>query len=152
MSAYTLVERVTATLKVMGLRPVVVEEAAPFLNKSRLWDPQGNPWTPATLRAYLDEHNIRPEVLPDMAGFEFGTFDGWNARSILRAIDRGPDETEDALRQAIIDDPAVRRDVIEVCAVVNDNPYEPGLYRRWLDFARRHDEQQEADHEGPGTD
>ena len=105
MSEYTLVERVTATLKVMGLRPVVVEEAAPFLNKSKLWDPQGRPWTPAR----------------------------------LRVIDRGPDATEDALRQAIVDDPAVRRDVIEICSTVNDNSYDPGLYRRRLDFARRHD-------------
>ena len=137
--APTLKERVTATLKVMGLRPVIAAEAAPFLNESNLRDPQGNPWTPATLRAYLDEHDIRPEVLPAMAGFVFGTFDGWNARSILRAIDRGPDETEDALRQAIIDDPEVRRDVIEVCAAVNDDPYRPGLYRRWLNFARQHE-------------
>ena len=134
----TLEEQVTVALKVMGMRPVCVAEAAPFLNKSRLWDPQGNPWTPASLRAYLDEHDIRPEMLPDMAGFEFVVPDKeWNARSILRAIERGPDETEDALRQAIVDDPAVRRDVIEVCGAVNDNPYEPGLYRRWIDFARR---------------
>ena len=134
----TLEEQVTAALKVMGLRPVVVEEAAPHLNARRIVDPQGRPWTPASLRAYLDEHDIRPEVVPDLSHFEFVVPDKeWNARSILRAIERGPDETEDALRQAIVDDPEVRRDVIEVCAAVNDNPYEPGLYRRWIDFARR---------------
>ena len=134
----TLVERVTATLKVMGLRPVAVAEAAPFLNKSNLRDPQGRPWTPATLRVYLDAHDIRPEVVPDMANFKFVVPDReWNARSILRAIERGPDETEDRLRQAILDAPAVRRDVIKVCAAVNDNPYEPGLYRRWLAYARQ---------------
>lgn len=135
----TLEERVAATLKVMGLRPVCVDEAAPHLNARRIVDPQGNPWTPATLRAYLDAHDIRPEVLPDMANFVFGTFTGWNARSILRAIERGPDATEDTLRQAIVDDPDVRREVIEICSTVNDNPYEPGLYRRWLDFARQHE-------------
>ena len=128
-----------ATLKVMGLRPVCVDEAAPHLNARRIVDPQGNPWTPATLRAYLDAHDIRPEVLPDMANFVFGTFTGWNTRSILRAIERGPDATEDTLRQAIVDDPDVRREVIEICSTVNDNPYEPGLYRRWLDFARQHE-------------
>ena len=128
-----------ATLKVMGLRPVCVDEAAPHLNARRIVDPQGNPWTPATLRAYLDAHDIRPEVLPDMANFVFGTFTGWNARSILRAIERGPDATEDTLRQAIVDDPDVRREMIEICSTVNDNPYEPGLYRRWLDFARQHE-------------
>ena len=128
-----------ATLKVMGLRPVCVDEAAPHLNARRIVDPQGNPWTPATLRAYLDAHDIRPEVLPNMANFVFGTFTGWNARSILRAIERGPGATEDTLRQAIVDDPDVRREVIEICSTVNDNPYEPGLYQRWLDFARQHE-------------
>ena len=135
----TLEEQVAATLKRLGLCPVCVDEAAPHLNERHIHDPQGRPWTPATLRAYLDAHNIRPEVLPDMAHFVFGTFTGWNARSILRAIERGPDATEDALRQAILDDPEVRRDVIEVCSTVNDNPYEPCLYRRWLDFARQHE-------------
>ncbi len=143
----TLEEQVTVALKVMGMRPVCVAEAAPHLNARRIVDPQGRPWTPASLRAYLDEHNIRPEVVPDLSHFEFVVPDKeWNARSILRAIERGPDETEDALRQAIVDDPAVRRDVIEVCAAVNDNPYEPGLYRRWIDFARQHEARP---HEGP---
>ena len=123
----------------MGLRPVCVGGARPRLNERRIVDPQGRPWMPATLRAYLDAHNIRPEVVPDLSHFVFGTSTGWNARSILRAIDRGPEETEDALRQAIVADPEVRRDVIAVCGRVNDNPYEPGLYRRWLDFARQQD-------------
>lgn len=43
------------------------------------------------------------------------------------------------MQQLVRDDAAVRRAVIDICAVVNDNPYDPGLYARWLAFARQHD-------------
>ena len=77
-----------------------------------------------------------------MSGFQFCTFTGWNARPILRTVERGSDETADALRQAIVDNPAVRGEAIEACAAVNADPYRPGLYRTWLYFA--------CQHEGPG--
>jgi len=64
----------------------------------------------------------------------------WNGRSILRAIERGPDETEDRLRRAIKDDPDVSRAVIRLCSTVNDNPYDPGLYARWLAHARQNEQ------------
>ena len=136
----TLKERVEATLKVLGLRPVRPDEGASYLNKCSLPDPRGNAWTPETLTVYLAEHNIRPEVLPDLSHFEFVVPDReWNARSILRAIERGPDETEDKLRMAIVQDCEVRRDVIHLCSTVNDSPYQPGIYREWLDFALQYD-------------
>ena len=135
----TLKDQVEASLKVLGLRPVVPAEGAAHLNGYGLADPHGQPWTAASLTAYLDAHNIRPEVLPDLSHFKFAVPDReWNGRSILRAIERGPDETEDRLRRAIRDDPDVRRDVIRLCSTVNDNPYDPGLYARWLDFARQY--------------
>lgn len=136
----TLKDQVEASLKMLGLRPVVPAEGAAHLNGYGLADPQGHAWTPETLAAYLEKHNIRPEVLPDLSHFEFAVPDReWNGRAILRAIERGPDETEDRLRRAIRDDPDVRRAVVRLCSTVNDNPYDPGLYARWLDFARRHD-------------
>jgi len=60
-----------------------------------------------------------------------------NSRNILRTIERGFDEEQDELRRLIRDDAAVRQAVIRICSVVNDNPYDPGLYDRWLAFARR---------------
>ena len=135
---YPLEERVAATLKTLGLRPVVPEEGAAYLNKVGLTDPQGHAWTPETLVAYLKEHDIRPETVPDMRHFKFVEPERqWNGRSILRTIERGPEDAEAALRQVIADDPEVRRDVIHFCETVNDNPYDPGLYDRWLAFARR---------------
>lgn len=136
----TLEEQATATLKRLGLRPVCPGEGAAHLNARRIHDPQGNPWTPATLAAYLDEHDIRPEVVPDLSHFAFVVPDReWNRRSILRAIERSPDATEDKLRQAIVDDPAVRREVIHLWSTVNDSPWPPGIYREWLEFARQHE-------------
>ena len=132
--------RVRANLKVLGLRPVSPEEGAAHLNAVGLPDADGQAWTPASLAAYLEEHNIRPDVVPDMRHFKFVVPERpWNARSILRAIERGPEDAEAALRQAIVDDPEVRRDVIHFCETVNDCPYRPGLYREWRDFARQHD-------------
>ena len=46
----------------------------------------------------------------------------------------GPDATGDRLREAIVDAPEVRRDIIHLGSTVNDNPYPPGIYREWLDF------------------
>ncbi len=136
----TLEEQVSAALKMRGLRPVCVAEAAPHLNEIQIHDPQGKPWTPCNLRSYLDTHGIRPEVVPDLSHFVFVECEhAWNGRSILRTIERGPDAAEDALQQAIVDDPEVCRDVIGVCVAVNDDPYRAGLYRRWLDFARQQD-------------
>lgn len=43
---YPLEKRVAATLKTLGLRPVVPEEGAAYLNKVGLMDPQGHTWTP----------------------------------------------------------------------------------------------------------
>lgn len=134
----TLKDRVEANLKMLGLRPVYPEEGAAHLNRYGLADPQGHAWTPKSLAAYLEEHNIHPEVLPDLSHFEFVVPDReWSGRAILRAIERGPDETEDELRQAIVEDPEVRRAVIHLCSTVNDNPYQPGIYKEWLGFARQ---------------
>ncbi|MCY3660180.1 MAG: hypothetical protein OXG36_14330 [Caldilineaceae bacterium] len=135
----TLPEQVEASLKVLGLRPVVPEEGAARLNKVGLADPQGNAWTPETLAAYLDEHNIRPEVLPDLSHLiPWNEGRSWtDPDRILRAIERGPDATADELRRVIKDDPEVRRAVIDICATVNDNPYQPGIYEEWLAFARQ---------------
>ena len=136
----TLKQQVAAHLKVLGLRPVCPDEGAAYLNECRVPDPRGRAWTAATLAAYLEEHDIRPEVLPDLSHFEFVVPDrAWNGRSILRAIERGPDAAEDQLRQAIVEDPEVRRDVIALCSTVNDSFYQPGIYKEWLDFARQHD-------------
>ena len=137
---YPLHEQVDASLKVLGLRPVDPDEGATHLNRYGLTDAAGHAWTAASLAVFMEKHNIRPEVLPDMRHFKF-VVPGreWNGRSILRAIERGPDNTEDRLRRAIRDDAQVRRDVIHLCSTVNDCPYRPGLYAEWLDFARRHD-------------
>ena len=130
--------RVKANLKVLGLRPVDPEEGAAHLNAVGLPDANGHAWTPETLAAYLEEHDIRTETVPDMRHFKFVAPERqWNGRSILRAIERGPEAAEVALRQAIADDPEVRRDVIHFCETVNDNPYDPGLYTRWLAHARQ---------------
>lgn len=55
---------------------------------------------PATLAAYLEAHNIRTEVLPDLSHLK-----PWNEGRpwtdpyrILRAIEHGPDATADELR------------------------------------------------------
>ena len=101
-------EGAEATLKRLGLRPVCVEESAIHLNGRGIRDPRGNPWTPDTLASCLDEHHIRPEVLPDLSHFVFGPNCGWNAHAILRAIERGPDDSE------------VCRQVIHVCSIIND--------------------------------
>ena len=132
--------RVKANLRVPGLRPVDPEEGTAHLNTVGLPDANGHPWTAATLAAYLDAHDIRTETVPDMRHFKFAVPERqWNGRSILRAIERGPEDAEAALRQTIADDPEVRRDVIHFCETVNDCPYRPGLYREWRDFARQHD-------------
>ena len=137
---YPLHEQVAATLKVLGLRPVDPDEGAAHLNRHGLADADGHAWTAASLAAYLDAHNIRPEILPDMRNFKPAVADReWNARSILRAIERGPDDVWDRLRQSTVDDAVVRREVIALCLSVNDCPYRPGLYREWLDFARQYD-------------
>ena len=135
----TLKDQVEASLKVLGLRPVCPEEGAAHLNGYGLADPHGQPWTPETLAAYLDEHDIRPEVLPDLSHLiPWNEGRSWtDPDRILRAIERGPDATADELRRLIKDDAEVRRAVIDICSVVNDNPYDPGLYQRWLAFARR---------------
>ena len=137
----TLKDRVAASLKVLGLRPVSPEEGAARLNKVSLPDSLGNAWTPETLAAYMEEHNIRPEVLPDLSHFRPVTDNrSWtNGRIILRTIERGFDEEQDALREQIINNAEVRQAVIEICSTVNDNPYDPGLYRRWLTFAHQHE-------------
>ena len=125
-----------------GAGPAAVdpEEGADHLNAVGLPDANGHAWTPATLAAYLSEHDIRTEAVPDMRDFKFAVPDReWNGRSILRTIERGPEDAEAALRQAIADDPEVRRDVIRFCETVNDCPYRPGLYREWWNFARQHD-------------
>ena len=110
--------------------------------KVGLTDADGNAWPPATLAAYLEEHNIRPEALLDLSHLK-----PWNEGSpwtdpyrILRAIERDTREDSHAeLRRLIKDDAEVRRAVIDICSVVNDNPYDPGLYQRWLAFARQYD-------------
>ena len=136
----TLKDQVEASLKMLGLRPVVPAEGAAHLNGYGLTDPLSQAWTAATLAAYLEEHDIHPERMPDLSHFEFAVPDReWNGRSILRAIERGPDETEDRLRRAIRDAPDVCRAVIEICSGVNDNPYDPGLYDRWLAHARQYE-------------
>ena len=137
----TLKEQVEASLKMLGLRPVVPEEGADHLNGYGLADPRGQAWTAETLAAYLEEHNIRPEVLPDLSYLR-----PWNEgrpwtdpERILRTIERGPDEDQDKLCRLVKDDPKVRRAVIDICSTTRPNQYwyDPGIYARWLAFARR---------------
>lgn len=131
-----LKNRVETNLKVLGLRPVSPEEGADHLNRYGCPDPQGEPWTPKALAAYLEEHDIRPNEVPDLSHFQPVVPDReWNGRSILRAIERGPEEAEDRLRKAIMDDVEVRRAVVHLCSNVHDNPYQPGIYQEWLNFA-----------------
>ena len=59
--------------------------------------------------------------MPDLSHFALVVPERqWNGRSILRAIERGPDTLEDKLRQAIVEDPEVCRTVIHLCSTVND--------------------------------
>ena len=136
----TLKEQVEASLKVLGLRPVVPAEGAAHLNGYGLADPRGQAWTPESLAAYLKEHDIRPERVPDLSHLR-----PWNEgrtwtdpERILRAIERGPDEEQDELCRLIKEDAAVRRVVIDLCADMGPNQYwyDPGIYARWLAFAR----------------
>lgn len=149
----TLPERVAANLKVLGLRPVAPEAGAAHLNAAGLPDANGHAWTATTLAAFMDAHDIRPERVPDLSHLK-----PWNEgrpwtdpERILRTIERGPDDEIDELRRLIKDDAAVRRAVIEICAVVNDNPYDPGLYERWLAFARREQHMGKAPVLGAGS-
>ena len=77
---------------------------------AHLATPHGHAWTSETLVAYLDAHDIRPEHVPDLSHLK-----PWNEGRpwtdpdrILRAIERGPDETQDESRGLIKDDPEVR--------------------------------------------
>ena len=87
-------------------------------------DAQSNAWTAASVAAYLEELDIRSEVLPDLSHFRPVTDDrSWtNGRVILRAIERDFDEDQAALHKQIINNTEVRRAVTEVCSTVNDNP------------------------------
>ena len=103
-------------------------------------DPQGHAWTPEMLAAYLEEHNIRPEVLPDLSHLKpWNEGRPWtNPERILRTIERGLDEDQDELCRLIKEDAKVRRTVIDICSDMGPNQYwyDPGIYARWLAFAR----------------
>ena len=139
----TLKDRVKANLQAgLGMRKITPEEGAAHLNGyADLTDPDGQPWTPGSLAAFMAEHDIHPERVPDLSHFRPVNNDrSWtNPRNILRTIERGFDEEQDELKRRIRDDPEVRRAVIGICAVVNDNPYDPGLYDRWLAHARQYE-------------
>ena len=124
------------------MRKIPPEEGAAHLNgHGGTADPDGQPRTPASLAAFMKEHDIHPERVPDLSHFRPVNNDrSWtHARNILRIIERGFDEEQAALKRRIRDDPNVRRATIEICSVVNDNIYAPGLCDRWLAFARQHD-------------
>ena len=139
----TLKDYVVANLQAgLGMRKISPDEGAAHLNSyGDLTDPDGRPWTPGSLAAFMKEHDIHPERVPDLSHFRPVNNDrSWaNSRNILRTIERGFDEEQDELKRQIRDDPEVRQAAIEVCSVVNDNIYDPGLYDRWLEYARQFD-------------
>ena len=139
----TLKNLVAKNLKAgLGMRRISPEEGAAYLNaRCGLPDPDGRPWTAASLADFMDEHGIRPERVPDLSHFRPANNDrSWtNGRNILRTIERGFDEEQEELECRIRDDPEVRNAVIKICSAVNDNPYDPGLYDRWLAYARQYE-------------
>ncbi len=124
------------------MRKITPVEGAAHLNgHDGPFDPDGQPWTAASLAAFMDEHDIRPERVPDLSHLQ-----PWNEgrlwtdpERILRTIERGPDEDHDELCRLIREDAAVRRAVLDICSDMGPAQYwyDPGLYARWLAFARR---------------
>lgn len=103
------------------MRKIPLEEGAAHLNgHGGPADPDGQPWTPASLAAFMKEHDIHPERGPDLSHFRPVNNDQsrTHARNILRIIERGFDEEQAELKRRIRDAPKVRRAVIEICSVL----------------------------------
>ena len=137
----TLKDRVKANLQAgLGMRKIPPEEGTAHLNAVGLPDANSNAWTAASLAAFMAEHDIRPERVPDLSHLRpWNEGRSWtDPERILRAIERGSDEEQGELQRLIKEDAAVRRVVIDLCADMGPNQYwyDPGIYARWLAFAR----------------